>query len=491
MVETELKLLVPEAARCGVERELFAGGRSTSLRLQAIYFDTADRRLAAAGLSLRLRKEGRRWVQALKGAGDGALRRLEHEMALDGPAQPRVDAARHAGTPAGDRLAALLADGAPLAERFRTDVRRRRRAARARDGGVELAFDVGAIVAGEARSAIAELEIELTRGAPQAVLDVARRWIVRHALVLDLRSKAERGDRLARGETCAAPCKAVAPRLERAQTEAQSFAATVAACLEQVLANAGPVVDGVHGAEHVHQLRVGLRRLRSALRLFDGAAPAGLDERAAALFRRLGSTRDRDALAAGVLPQLRAAGAPLADLPPEAGTGDGHTPVQALREPEASLLWLDLLALADTPDAARPRVDAPPLPLDRALGVRLAGWHRQVRRAAKRFDELDADARHTLRKRFKRLRYAIEFCTGLYRAKAVERYLRRLRPVQDAFGVLNDLQVAASAFERLTADDPRAWFALGWLASRREATLGECRAALRRFRNDAEPFWSA
>lgn len=467
-----------------------AGGRTSVLRLQASYFDTADRRLAADGLSLRLRKEGRRWVQALKGRGDSALQRSEHEVALAGAAQPAIDPARHAGTPAGEQLAALLGDGALLVETFRTDVRRRQRSSRSREGTVELAFDVGHISAGEARLPIAELEIELKRGAPAAVLEIARRWIERHALVLELRSKAERGDRLARGDAVAPPRKAVAPKLERSHSEGEAFAATVAACLEQILGNAATVVDGGHGPDHVHQLRVGLRRLRSALRLFDGFAPAGIDERIAALFRRLGSARDRDVLEAGVLPALRALSAPLAELPADGeSAADAQAPSRALCEREASLLWLDLLAQAAPPLPLPPADALPVTPLQRLLGERIARWHRRVRRDAKRFDSLDVEARHTLRKRAKRLRYAIEFSASLYRAKAVERYLARLRPAQDKLGELNDLQVASAAFERVAAGDPRALFALGWLAARREAVVAECVATLREFRG-AKPFWS-
>ena len=65
MGEIELKLQVPQGALPAVEQAV-AVGQARRQRLQAVYFDTADRRLGAAGLALRLRKEGRRWVQTLK-----------------------------------------------------------------------------------------------------------------------------------------------------------------------------------------------------------------------------------------------------------------------------------------------------------------------------------------------------------------------------------------------------------------------------------------
>ena len=83
MVEIELKFQVPEAARRAVDAGV-AAGDSRRTRLQAIYFDTPDRRLAAADIALRLRKEGRRWVQTLKAAGPNAMQRFEHNVPLLG-----------------------------------------------------------------------------------------------------------------------------------------------------------------------------------------------------------------------------------------------------------------------------------------------------------------------------------------------------------------------------------------------------------------------
>ena len=69
------------------------------------------------------------------------------------------------------------------------------------------------------------------------------------------------------------------------------------------------LADGRFAEEQLHQSRVGLRRLRSALRFFDGlTAPIdpAWDERLAVLSRQLGASRDRDALAETRLPELRA-----------------------------------------------------------------------------------------------------------------------------------------------------------------------------------------
>lgn len=514
MIEVELKFQVPAAARRAVQAAIERGA-SQRTRLQAIYFDTPDRRLAAAGIALRLRQEGRAWVQTAKADGADAMQRLEHNVAL-APGQPRaagrqpgVDPLRHAGTPVGDRLAAALAPrkgeaGAPpLLAHYRSDVVRRHRALRTSGGWVELAFDRGALVAGDKRLPICELEIELLRGQPDAVIAVARRWVERHGVWLDVRSKAERGDRLARGVTFGPVARASSVVLDRAMSADAARYAVISNCLRQIVPNASEVASeasagdaaGDVGANHVHQLRVGLRRLRSALRFFDGwTSPVdpGWGESLAQLFRQLGAARDRDALAASLVPLLRKAGAPVFELPPAA---PAPTPAEVLRAPPATLALLAGLAFQIEAQAPRPAIaavslpigDAPP-PLAQAAASRLDRWHRRVVRAAGHYEALEDAERHRLRKRVKRLRYAAEFVATLYGAKAVARYLARAAPLQESLGRYNDLCVGLETYRAAVGDDPRAWFAIGWLTARRDELLAESAQALEHFAA-GKPFW--
>ncbi len=200
MTETELKFQIPRAMQALVHRAV-ATGRARVTPLQAVYVDTADRRLATAGMALRLRREGRRWVQTLKGRGDGLMERLEHEQGLPdaGREVPALQAGRHAGTPLGDRLLALLADGAPLQAVYTTDIRRTHRVLRVGTARIELAHDRGHIIAAGRRLPVDELEFELLAGPPAALVHLAARWVQRFGLWWDVRTKSERGHRLAAG----------------------------------------------------------------------------------------------------------------------------------------------------------------------------------------------------------------------------------------------------------------------------------------------------
>ena len=332
MFETELKFQVPAAARERLQRAV-ATSTARSSPLRALYFDTPDRRLARAGLALRLRKEGPQWVQTLKGQGASALDRIEHELLLDiGRGTPRLDTSRHAGTALAQPLAHALGDATgSLAVVFETDVLRTLRCVRHEGALVEVAFDSGVIIAGANRLPLCEIEFELKRGPVQGLLELAARWVPRHRLWLDVRSKAEQGDRLARGVAAGPAVQAVAPNLTQDMSGDAALRCIVGACLAQVLSNAADVAGGVGGPEHLHQLRVGLRRLRCALRVF-GSASNAVDPRwesaLAALFAELDIARDRDVQAESLLPELKRAGAPLAERVPGPDSSD---PGEALR----------------------------------------------------------------------------------------------------------------------------------------------------------------
>lgn len=508
MHEIELKFQVPAAQRAAVDAAVAGRTGLPRTRLQAAYVDTSDRALAAAGLALRMRREGRQWVQTLKGAAADGMTRLEHNVPRGGGAAvPAIDPALHAGTPVGDALAALLVGRGPdaLAVLYRTDIVRRARALRTPYGRVELAFDAGRIQAGARHVGVCELEIELLAGSSVAVLDTARRWLPRYGLWLDTRSKAERGDLLARDEPMAAPRQATAVRLAREPGPESAWQAVLRSCADQIHVNASQIASGTHAPEHVHQLRVGLRRLRSALQLFkDLGADAALGDAAAVLFRRLGGARDAVVIegefAAELIAAMRVAGV-AGEALVAASPGADVSPADMLRETANQALMLDLLAAMHAPvaaieaatGAASDTTADPAAPdtapaLRDALAQRLNRWHRQVLADLARFDGLDDASRHRLRKRAKRLRYAAEFCGSLFERRVLGRYLKVLRALQERLGAISDVVMAMQAFARSRDTDPRAMFALGWLAARRERLIAEAAPELKAF-GKVERFW--
>ncbi len=521
--EIELKFLVPAAAVAAVAAEMaraapHSGGHQT---LAAMYLDTPDRRLARAGLAWRLRREDERWVQTLK-AGHGLVR-FEHEVLRDGA---DFDPTAHAGSAAGDQLLRLLQQGASQGQavgvRFQTEVQRQWRRMRTRAAVVELAFDRGQILAGDQRLALCELEFELVSGPVQDLIALARRWCRRFGLQLDPRSKAARGDALADGRPLAPVREAVKVDYRRGSSAAAALGLIVDECSAQISANAIGLHlgDAAARAEHVHQLRVGVRRLRTAWRCFDGWAAApdpALVNELRRWFAALGATRDQDVLAGGVAAELLQAGAPpqaaAADI--TNGAADAGSPPPSNVAVDEAAVQLDLLAWRLALEADDVNVDlnaegeagtaAPADPsLRRRARQRLRRWHRRLAADSDTFDDLSDDALHDLRKRVKRQRYALEFFAPLLPRRALSRYRAPLVAAQTRLGRLNDLFVARAHYQALAAaaapsthadpvptvetvdpaehgnstDAPSAWFAQGWLAAQIGIERRQARKAL-------------
>lgn len=306
--ETELKFRIPPARLAALRRAVTTRSAQV-MPLAAAYVDTHGEHLARARCALRLRREGDAWVQTLKAEGASALQRLEHNVTLAATDAPALDVARHAGTPAGDRLRDLLAaagPGQPLVERYATRVQRTHRLLRSGGAVIELALDEGEVRAGDRRTPLCEIEFELVSGPPAALLALAARWAVRHGLVLDMRSKSELGHTLAAGLPGSAPTPAQRLR------PAADAATLLAQALRPVLANAGQIAAGWSTPDHQLQLGAGLRRLRRLLaRGCFGLTGRGL---------------------ASQISRLQAA------------LGDGDAPL-LLARPATQRLWLDLLAL--------------------------------------------------------------------------------------------------------------------------------------------------
>ncbi|RST46915.1 CYTH and CHAD domain-containing protein [Variovorax sp. DXTD-1] len=528
-MEIEFKFHIPAERLKAVEAAMRRGTVART-RLQARYFDTADQALAAQGIVLRLRKEGRRWVQTVKATGDNALHRLEHNVDLGaaaGGASPTIDPQRHQGTPVGERLAKVLAESdAALVERQSTDIVRLTRDVRttgANAAVVELALDVGKVVAHagtpeQRESPVCELELELKRGDVQGLVALARRWSQQHGLWFSTLSKAERGARLLAKLELVPAVKAETPRFadeKNSKLDGRTIQqAVVASCLAQMLPNASEIAAGSTDEEQIHQLRIGIRRLRTALRELAGLdASAGLLDAAAwepplvEAFHALGALRDRQQVVKLAQPQLRSAGAPEFDpLTGDQAAARVQSAGDIVRTHAFQSVLVSLIGFtattthAEAAKAGEAAQQEQPAPLDAGdargfLRKRLQRLHKQVVRDGQRFESLPTEDQHRTRKRLKRLRYLAEFVAPLFadagdgKSSAAERYLKRLRPAQDALGEFNDEAVAMALYREAAAHDARAWFAVGWFSARHAAGAKACRKALGKIEK-ARSFWA-
>ncbi|AHV91230.1 CYTH and CHAD domain-containing protein [Bordetella holmesii] len=529
MSEQELKLHVPARAVEGIKQDI-AERQATRLPLRAMYFDTPERELVRARIALRLRQEGDTWVQTVKMPGANAISRIELNHLRPGPV---LDLSVYAGTEVGDALARIHGQ---LGVCYETDVQRLLCKLHAREGTVEAALDLGVLRAGGLELPICEIEFELLSGRPEAIFTMARDWQQRHGLILDSRSKSERGDALAQlaaalalaGDEATAqqivarfwaPRGATSVKLSADMSPVQAMSRVGDECLEQIIRNAAMLAEvdtaGIYaagGPEHVHQLRVGMRRLRSAWSLFEGAiapAPAALQSGLREYFAALGTSRDQDVLADTIIPALTQAGMPDIPVEPVARGADA----QALCSGIAFQGWLldlyewsmNVRAVPGEQGVPEPVITegmpiepaiipldaAPPKPtLQPFLTWRLRKWHKQVVSQGRQFADLELEARHELRKRGKRLRYALTFAESLLPGARLRAYRKQLARVQDLLGEINDLAVAAEHYRAQTLHHPQAWFALGWIAARLEVLATEAQPTFVKLA-DGKAFWKS
>jgi inorganic triphosphatase YgiF len=503
VTEIELKLGLPDGAAAAVDRAL-RRRRAKALDITSIYWDSADRRLARAGLSLRLRRSGAGWEQTLKGEGASPVERLEETVPRPGDwgdGGPPAEPWHHAGTAAGTLLDAALSrrgGRAPaLGPVFASVVRRLAVHVVIPGADVEVAFDRGALHAGGRALALCEVELELKHGDAAGLITLGRASVDAHGMWLSTIAKSARGERLAAGDRVPA-VKARPARFDAAANGPAIFRAVVRSCLDQVLANASVIAAGDADDEAVHQLRVGLRRLRTAWRelgAWRGALGPAWEAPATEVFRALGAYRDRRIVAASLRRRLAEAGSPEPALPAPA-TAEVIDPVAVVRGKAFQHALLDLTAylLGAAPDAPENGAASDDKrarearPAD-VIGRRLARLHARLRHDAKRFESLAGLERHRVRKRLKRLRYLSELVAPLHKRGRVDRFLDALAPAQDELGRYMDLVVATRlATARVESGDAAAWFNVGWLQAQLPRAVERCDRALRRV-GAAEPFW--
>ncbi|HEY9107195.1 MAG TPA: CHAD domain-containing protein [Roseateles sp.] len=502
LAEVELRFLVPAASRAAISAE-FAHRHAAQepVSLVSIYLDTPDHRLAHAGLSWWLRSEGGQWFQTLEAGGAHASERRE-QVAVRPDATP--EAAAHAGTRAGRRLAKVLrrarADGLDTSARFTIALRRASCQVQAPGAAFEVVFEEGELTAGPASLGLCELGFKRIFGSAAAMQALAESWRRRFALIHEPRTRLQRGQLLADGVRF--PPVRVASHLSypHRATPDQAMAAVVQDCLAQVTLNAIGLSEGDPGqrVERVHQLRIGVRRLRCALRSFAGwtpVPPAELVEGLQALFTKLGKWRESDVLLESIAGALDDAGAPRLVLGTPAPDGDIAQTIRSAAVQRTLLGWMawsisrqDEAAMnAPLPSATDVSPGLDSREFRRRADRRLRRCHRRMAAGCRSFDDLDLAALHALRKRIKRQRYAVEFFTPLLRRRGVRRYLRLLAAVQDRLGELNDLAAAKTRLGKLVKTMPEAWFALGWIAARIAEVRAQLKLECRRFANADVP----
>jgi inorganic triphosphatase YgiF len=431
--EQELKLEIDPAAAEKLRALPLFDVPSRVQRQISVYFDTPKGKLRRQGWVLRASQHGDGWTQTVKRMGNtvGLFDRDEWEATILG-LQPDLNAIQE--TPlkglVGPRQFAHLV---PL---FRTDVERKTWLLERGDSKIVASYDEGVIEAGSKSEPIHELELELQQGDISALFAIGRQIGRRIPVKLGVAAKSERGFALAAGQK-GLSSKAPPVEIDPQASVADGFALIVAACLKHFRLNE-PLLIHHRDAEAMHQLRVAIRRLRTALWLFRPAVKdeeqESIDGQLRRLTRELGVARNIDVILLSM------------------SEGD---PAQSHLERERERLYARLIRMLDT---RRFRLFL----LDLLAWTHIGEWRqgakaqRQLARfAAKRLDKLwqmitergaklkalSVVERHHLRVDAKKLRYALEFLevSGSRASDGRRGFIAAAEGIQDSLGHLNDL----------------------------------------------------
>jgi triphosphatase len=448
--ELELKLEFDPADRGKIEAHpLLAATQPERQILISVYYDTGDLDLQKARVALRGRKLGTRYVQAIKAMNGTAqlFERPEWEHEVSGR-DPDLSLATNTA------LEPLLTETvrAALQPLFRTRIERTVYRLPSNGSVVEVALDDGEIEAAERWSPVHELELELKQGSPKELFRLARRLAAALPLRLAVKTKAERGYELAGGAALTAE-KAERLELDASTTCQHAFRAIGENCLRQIVVNEPGMCAGE--AEALHQMRVGLRRLRAAIAVFAKVVADSEQDRIKGELKwittELGPARDLDVFAADVLKppgKNQVETASLAESRRVFALNRAKAYAAAVGSVRSDRFRNVLLDIAEwievgpwTVDVARAARRA--RPVTKHAAEWLARTRKRVRNKGASLRELDIAERHKLRIKAKNLRYAIEFFAGVFpgdqTAKRREAALASLKELQDSLGGLNDL----------------------------------------------------
>jgi len=480
--------------------------RTERTTVTSTYYDTAAGRLDRVGLTLQVQKQNGRYKQIVTTAElkeQPPLIRCEWEDFIDGE---RPDL----GAPNSSAHLPKALNEAELHARFATVVQRTACTLEP-DASTEIvgAVDKGEIrpVEGQRTEPIYEVELQLKRGAPAALYGTGLRLLEIAPLRIELRSKLERGCRLLESTTAEPQAEHSLPfGLKPDMTVEESLRKIGLGGLRLFLRNELAALAGV--SEGVHQMRVAVRRLRSAVATLKRMLPQEqyewVNQELGWLANILAAARNWDVLSSSLLAPVRSALPNDQDLielcrlcerERQSAYQSADAAIRSRQHTAALLrlsLWFASCSWRNQPVSQQSALLMAPIG---TVAPSLIGRrYKKVKKAADRFDEFTPQQRHEFRIAVKKLRYTIEFLRDLFDSNHVAGFVQRLKSLQDDAGYANDIRVAHELLTDLQASGNAvpvaraAGIVLGWHERGLSDLDRKLRKHIQRLRQ-LRPFW--
>ncbi|WP_426129503.1 CHAD domain-containing protein [Pararhizobium sp. PWRC1-1] len=442
MTETELKLEIQAVDLDALLASKLVGQQAGVIEQHSVYFDTSDQSLHGAGYTLRIRRSGGERVQTVKATGPGAALFARNEW--ETPISSDVPVLDHS-SPVLNEFGPIATE---LSPQFEISVQRQIWNLQEDGSAIEAVIDTGLVRSGDRQTPILEMELELVDGEARDLFTLARKIGAIAPFKFGVLSKAERGYRLLQAKLTVNKAEPI--ELERGASVADVFQAVAGSCFRQFRLNETVLLERKN-VEALHQARVALRRLRSAISLFKPMFSDETGKRLSGEFRWLagvlGEARNLDVL----LPKADELRQELAGV----RTAAYEDVIEALGSFRTHALMLDLNewlwsgAYLDYADALEtPRTSATEFACEALDKLR-----KKLKKQGRNLADVDDEHRHEARKDAKKLRYAAEFFGSLFTdksgARRYKRFIAAMENLQDQLGALNDLATGPDVLDKL------------------------------------------
>lgn len=436
--------------------------KPTTHKLISVYYDTPDLKLLEAGISLRVRYVSGCWIQSVKSTGcslTGLHQRTEWEnvIAANHPDYTKILDPDWIKLFADHKLRNALR---PI---FQTEIRRSEWQLAFDNGDkIELALDLGQLLVDNKSESISEIELELKAGDAGRLFDLALDLQKVIPLRIENSSKAQRGYAYLRTEP---PIifKAQMPKLAGNADADSAFKKIAWECINHLQRNQDMVLRGAD-VEGVHQMRIALRRLRSAFTLFRKLL--GRENSAALLVEigwladTLGKARDLDVLITQTLPVIIAhfkhhKGLQMLLDKAITAQSEAYSEVRkALSSQRYHCLLLTLAAWLENERWQENTRSAKNYQVFDIASANLSRCYKRLLQRGEHLDHTNSEEHHATRIAAKRLRYAAEFFSSLYASKKSRVFIRNLSQLQERLGVLNDITTTENLLVKIVGLQP-------------------------------------
>jgi len=503
-VELKLSMHSKNARILGLHPIILAASAKKPIvrKITTQYYDTPDLTLLDAGISLCLRNISGRWIQSVKTEGSslaGLHQRSQWESEVTN-CQPDFTVDLDSALTKLFTDEKLIEDIRPI---FQTKVQRTEWHLDFGNGNrIEMALDIGELVVGEKHEPISEIELELKSGKKGCLFELALELQKVIPLRLENNSKSHNGF----GYYRAWPLKTYKPsplKLKPSTKANNAFKKIICNCINHLQKSQEMVLYGTD-VEGVHQMRVALRRLRSAFsmfrKLFHSESPDVLKSELDWLNSILGEARDLDVFITQTLPAIMAqieSHTGLLELHEKAELKKAHSYKivrEALLSQRYQCFLLTLGAWLESEHWCKSTHDFKEVKVFEISNNILQKRHRQLGQSGKGITGMNAEERHATRITAKKLRYAAEFFASLYSSRKTTAFIRGLSQLQDCLGVLNDINTTEKLMQQLIGSRPNRnigeakYICAGWNAHHATSNLEHLEEIWRTF-TSLKKFW--